>query len=111
MSLIIYKNTASLKKLNPDSQDADRQGYVTHYPNLRINIQPAGPEFKLTEPSGGIGDLYQGFTTFSGCQRGMRLTISGTSTLSGVNYDIIGREEWRGPLGLTVELLLRKANN
>lgn len=103
---IVYKQVANLRRLSRDSVDADLEGYVTAYRGLRVNIQPAGLEYTAME-EGGMGKLFKGFTTYSGCGIGMELVSSGTLTISGMRYAIIGIEPWNGPLGKHWELLLR----
>lgn len=109
MSFIIYKSTANLFRLNRESGDADREKYQLLYTGLKVNIQPAGLEFTATQPDGAIGKLFRGFTTYSGCQIGMQLVMSGTTTTSGYRYDIQGVEPFEGPMGRHWELLVRKS--
>lgn len=107
MSLIAYKSTADLYALSDDSNDSNLENYVKHYTGLKINIQPAGLEYVATVPDGAMGRTFKAFTSYSGCQVGMLLVSSGTTTVSGMMYTVIGREEYIGPLGATYELLLR----
>ena len=111
MSFIIYKSTANLFRLNRESASSDREGYQLVYTGLRVNIQPAGLEYTATQPDGAIGKLFRGFTTYSGCQIGMLLVVSGTTTTSGFRYDITGVEPFEGPMGRHYELLVRKSTN
>lgn len=111
MSVVIYKVTASLFRLTKESADQDRERYTLLYQGLRVNLQPAGLEYTATQPDGAIGKLFRGFTTYSGCQIGMKLVVSGTVTSSGYMYDIIGVEPFYGPMGSTFELLVRKSTN
>ena len=110
-SFIIYKSTANLYKLVTDSADARRETYSNIYTGLRINIQPASPEFVLGDIQGEMGKLFRAYTTYSGCQVGMVLVTSGTTTVSGMRYHILGVEEWSGPIGRHYELVVRKATN
>jgi len=107
-SWIIYKQDASVRALNPDSADADKEGYIEIIPNLKINIQPAGPEYTALSPLGETGKLYRGFTTSSGIKEGMVLVTSGTTTISGMKLKVLGVEEFRGAIGTHFELLLLK---
>ncbi len=43
--MIVYSQDASIRKLDPDASDADKEGYIEFIPNLKVNIQPAGPEY------------------------------------------------------------------
>lgn len=105
-NFIIYKQAAEVRKLSADPSKADLEGYVTLATNIKLNIQPAGPEYQLLEP--GMAKIYKAFTTYSGAQIGMMLVTSGTATISGMRYDITGVEEWRGPMGRTYELMIRR---
>lgn len=111
MSFIIYKQTASLFRLSRESADADREKYQQVFAGLKVNIQPAGLEYIATTPDGAMGKLFKCFTTYSGCQIGMVLVSSGTTTISGMRYEIIGAEGYTGPLGRHWELLVRKSTN
>lgn len=108
---IIYKQTANLIRLNKESADPDREKYSTIFQGLRLNIQPAGLEYTVTQPDGAIGKTFRAFTTYSGCQIGMRLVTSGTVTVSGSMYEITGVEPYQGALGSHFELLLRKSTS
>ena len=103
---IIYTQTAKLKQLSPDSADADKEGYVVVNPNLKVNIQPAGPEYIALTPIGETGKMYRGFTTQSGIKTGMIIETSGTITVSGLRLKVLGVEEWSGPLGTHYNLTL-----
>jgi len=101
---IIYQQTAKLKQLSPDSADADKEGYVVVNPNLKVNIQPAGPEYITLTPMGETGKMYRGFTTYSGIKVGMIIETSGTAT--NLRLKVLGVEEWSGPLGTHYNLTL-----
>jgi len=111
MSFIIYKQNADLYRLSPETANTDRERYSLIYSGLRVNVQPAGLEYVATDPSGAIGKLFKCFTTYSGCQIGMIMTISGTVTSSGMRTEITGVEEFKGPLGKHWELIVRKQTN
>lgn len=108
---IIYKSTADLIRLNREAADSDREKYSTIYRGLRLNIQPAGLEYVVTQPDGALGKIFRAFTTYSGCQIGMRVVTSGTVTVSGSMYEITGVEPYEGGLGRHWELLLRKSTS
>lgn len=103
---IIYKQSANLRRLSRDSVDADLEGYINAYCGLRLNIQPAGLEY-TAGVDGAMGKVFKAFTSYSGCAIGMQIVTSGTVTISGMMYDIIGIEPWNGPIGKHWELLLR----
>jgi hypothetical protein len=107
----IYKSTAEVKKLSADSADADKEGYIPFIATCKISIQPAGMEYVAADPEGSMGKLFQGYTTASGIRNGMLVVTSGTLTVSGMRYQMIGAQEFSGPLGRTCELLLRVAVN
>jgi hypothetical protein len=107
MSLIIYKQTADIYKLVQDNQNGNLENYQKIFSGLKINIQPAGMEYIATTPDGAMGRLFKAFTSYSGCQNGMLIVSSGTLTISGMKYTVLGKEEFIGPMGRTVELLLR----
>jgi hypothetical protein len=107
LDLIIYKQNAQARKLNPDSNNADKEGYETFIPNFKINVQPITLDFIVTA-EGQFGKTYKGFTTQSGLKESMQIVVSGTATVSGIKLKVVGVEEWRGPLGRTFELLLRE---
>lgn len=115
MSLIIYKTVASLLKLSNESGDSDREKYSVIVSRFKINIQPAGLEYTVTEPEGGIGKLYRGFTNQQGIKNGMIICSSGTNattmTVSGMRLEVIGIEDFRGPMGQHFELLMRSQQN
>lgn len=109
---IIYTSTADLYRLKQETANTDREKYERIFQGFKINIQPAGLEYVVTQPDGALGKQYRGFTTYSGCQIGMRMVVSGTPTISGMAYDIIGVEPYQmGPMGKTFELLVRKITN
>ena len=99
MSFIIYTQKAKLLQLSPDQASADKEGYIVVNPELRVNIQSAGPEYIALTPIGEIGKMYRGFTTQSGIKTGMIIETSGTITVSGMRLKVLGVEEWNGPLG------------
>lgn len=109
--MIIYAQTADLYRLKQETSGVNREKYELIYSGLKVNVQPAGLEYVVTDPSGGIGKNYRAFTTYSGCQIGMILMVSGTATFSGMRMDITGVEPWMGPLGRTFELMVRKSTN
>lgn len=105
--IITYKQVANLRRLQRDSADADLEGYVNLYCGLRLNIQPAGAEYQALLGDGSMGRIYRAYTSYSGCQIGMEIATSGTATISGMRYEVIGTEPWNGPLGRHYELILR----
>lgn len=107
---IVYTRVADLYRLNSEA-GSNREKYVKVFSGLRVNVQAAGLEYVVTDPSGGIGKNFRCFTTYSGCQIGMVLVTSGTPTSSGMRADIIGVEQWEGALGRHFELLVRKSTN
>lgn len=111
MSFLIYKQTADLYRLNTESADTNREKYARVFSGLKVNIQPAGLEYVVTQPDGGLGKYFKVFTTYSGCQIGMRLISSGTATISGMVYEITGVEGYEGSLGRHWELLVRKSTS
>lgn len=111
MSIVIYKSTADLYGPSQDSSNSNLENYNKLYSGLRINIQPAGLEYVATTPDGAMGKIFRGFTTYSGCMIGMMLVSSGTTTVSGMRYSVIGLEQFTGGLGRTYELLLRLNTN
>lgn len=107
---ILYTSSADLYRLNQESV-SNRERYIKIFSGLKVNVQPAGLEYVVTDPQGGIGKNFKAFTTYSGCQIGMVLVMSGTATVSGMRMDIIGLEPWSGPFGKHFELLVRKSTN
>lgn len=102
---IIYKKDASLRKLSPDSADADKEGFVTVLEGFKISLQPAGPEYQVFY-EGGSGKIYTGLTTQSGIEVGDMVVFSGTATFSGIKTFVKGVEEWSGPMGTFYRLVL-----
>lgn len=107
MTFIVYKDTADLYKLSEDSVQSDIQNYGRIVQGFKINIQPAGLEYAVTQPDGAIGKTYRGFTSQSGIRNGMLVVVSGTTTVSGMRYEVTGVEDFNGPLGRHYELLMR----
>lgn len=107
----MYAQRADLYRLNTESANSNREKMVRIYTGLKVNIQPAGLEYIATQPDGAIGKLFKCFTTYSGCQIGMRLISSGTTTVSGMVYEIMGVEGYTGGLGKHWELLVRKSTH
>jgi hypothetical protein len=103
---IIYQQNAKLKQLSPDSQSADKEGYIIINPDLKVRVEPAGPEYIALTPIGETGKMYRGFTTQSGIKTGMIIETSGTITVSGLRLKVLGVEEWVGPLGTHYNLNL-----
>lgn len=106
---IVFTQTADLYRLNTESANPSREKMVRIFQGLKVNIQPAGLEYVATMPEGAIGKLFKCFTTYSGCQIGMRLVSSGSATISGMVYEVTGVEPWEGPGGKHWELLVRKS--
>jgi len=106
---IIYKKDAMLRRLNPDSADADKEGYVTIISNFKISLQPAGPEYQMFY-EGGAGKVYTGLTTQSGIRISDMVVLSGTATFSGIKTFVRGIEEWSGPMGTYYRLVLAEPN-
>ena len=111
MSFVLYTQPADLYTLSEDQSNSDRERFSLVKAGLRVNIQPAGLEYIATQPDGAIGKLYRCFTTYSGCQIGMRMLISGTVLVSGMMLEITGVEPFAGPFGRTFELLARKSTS
>lgn len=111
MSFIIYKSTADLLKLQNETADSDRGRYGIIATQFRLNVQPAGLEYVATQPDGAIGKLYRGFTNQTGIENGMVVVTSGTPTVSGMRMEVIGVEDFRGPMGRHFELVLRTQRN
>lgn len=103
----MYQFDASARELNPDSDNADKEGYVPYLVNFKINIQPAGPEWTGFN-EGELGKVYKAFTTQSGIRETMQIVLSGTTTISGTKFKVTGIEEWNGPMGQHFEVVLRK---
>ena len=106
---ILYTSSADLYRLNQETSNTNREKFALIYQGLKVNIQPAGLEYVVTQPEGALGKIFKCFTTYSGCQIGMVLVSSGTTTVSGMRMEIVGVEPWSGPLGRTFELLVRKS--
>lgn len=106
---IIYTINAYVMKLSPDSQDADKEGYVIHIPRLKVNIQSMQPEYTAIGPNGETAKMYRGYTTAKNISESMMLVASGNTTYSGSRFRITGVEEWNGPLGLHYNLILVEA--
>lgn len=106
MSFIIYKRDGLVRKLDSDAVDSDKEGFTTFIRNLKVNIQPASPEYIALTPIGENEKLYQGFTTTTGIKIGMQIVVSGTTTISGMNLMVRGIQEFRGPIGTHYELAL-----
>ena len=104
-----FLSNAIVQSYQPDSTNADVEGYITSIPALKINIQPAGPEYQLLNPMGEAGKVYRGFTTQPGIRENMYIVTSGTVTVSGMRLKVIGVEEFQGPLGYTSQLTMLKA--
>jgi hypothetical protein len=107
--LLLYPQRATLKKLSPDSADADKEGYVILASGIKIQLQPLGPEYTALMPEGESGKMYRGITTHRGIKIGMIIETEGTATIPGMQLKVIGVEEWNGPLGYIANLSLLKA--
>jgi len=101
MTWIIYTEKVNVKKLQPDAEDSDKEGYVLLQSGVLINIQPAGPEYSLVTPAGEMVKTYRGFTTFDGIKIGMIIERE-----NGKRLKVVGVEEWNGPLGKHLNLTL-----
>lgn len=80
----------SVARLQPLAGDANKENYqaVAGLEAVRLNLQPASPEFTAIA-EGVFGKTFVGFTTTSGVSDGDRLTISGGKT-----YTVRGVEDW-----------------
>lgn len=103
---MIYTETASAKKLQPDSADADKEGFITAIASFKINIQPLGIEYQAFAPEGAAGKVYQAFTSETGIERMMII-----DTAAGVRYKVLGVEKWQGAMGNTTRLNLLKPDD
>ena len=100
---------AQLRQYSKGVVNTDTESYITVVSNFKINIQPAGAEQQLLAPQGETGKLYTGFTTMSGIRENMYVVTSGTVTMSGTRYRVLGCQPYIGPLGYHNELLLLRA--
>jgi len=103
---MVQEKIASVKYLLPDSDDSDKESYVTNaaLSNVKINIQPASDQ-TLAITEGVLGQTYIAFTTRSGIAEGNYLTVSGTNE----TYLVRGVKDWSSPKLIPhYELLLDK---
>lgn len=94
---MIQDSIVSIYRLVETTQDSDRERYEIAIPNVRMNIQPVDPNFQVALGDGSIGRYFNGFTTATGIQSAMLLTVSGSTTTSGYKYLVTGVDDWRLP--------------
>lgn len=107
---IMNTHNASVRRLVNDQSNSNLEGYEQIINDLKINIQPAGPEHELLSSEGETGKVFLGYTTRSGIQEQMLVVTSGNITTSGKIYKVVGIEDWRGGLGRHFQLVMRLEN-
>ncbi len=88
---IIVDSVAAIQRLTRDSDNVDKESYVTNaaLQAIKCNIQPASPaETAIAE--GIFGQTYIMFTTESGVFVGDKVTVSGTAEI----FRVKGIEDW-----------------
>lgn len=109
---MILDKTANIYRLTQDTNDNDKERYELAIEGFKINIQPASPEYEMVVGDGSFGKVFNAFTTQSGIQSTMMVTISGTTTTSGYKYMVTGMQDWSSPVYLPhYEMTLSKIDD
>lgn len=105
---MILDKTANLFRLAQDATDADYEYYQLQASSFRLNVQPRSEQYEAAAGDT-FGRSYIAFTQLTGIRIRDKIAISGTSTISGMEYVVEGIKDWNwGPLP-HFELALREA--
>jgi len=88
---MFFDKKINVSRLQTDSPDADKEGYVADaaLQGVPINIQPASPEFTAIS-EGSFTKTFEGYITASGILDGDRATVTSTNDV----FTVKGREDW-----------------
>lgn len=88
---MIEDTVVAIKRLTPDSDNADKEGYVVDLSlqSVKCQIQPVSAEESVIV-DGVYGQTFLMFTTQSGIFSGDKVTVSG----SGSTYRVKGVQDW-----------------
>jgi hypothetical protein len=102
---LILDRAGSVHRLQKDNDNTKKESYVAYLPlaNVAFNAQPASTEDILMVGPGNFGQIYSGFTTYSGVLEGDKLVDQNTGEV----FYVKGRQNWMTPgLAPHIELLL-----
>lgn len=105
---MILDRVGFIYRLTPDPSDADNEFFQPALGPFKVNVQPESAEYAASQGDT-FGRSFRAFTTQSGIHIGDKLTLSGTTTLSGTAYTVMGVADWNAPFLPHVELRLREA--
>lgn len=109
---MILDKIVNIYRLTQDINDTDKERYDLAIEGARMNIQPVTPEYELVVGDGSFGKSFNAFTTQSGIENTMLITVSGTTTVSGYKYLVTGIQNWSAPdLIPHYELVLSKLDD
>lgn len=108
---MILDKYADIFRLAQDPSDADHEYYQPQIRRFRLNVQPMSDQYEAAAGDT-FGRSYRAFTQTSGILIRDKVTISGSTTYSGMEYIVEGIKDWNQPIGIPhYELLLREAGS
>lgn len=105
---MILDRVGFIYRLTPDPSDTDNEFYQPAIGPFKVNVQPEGEQYAASLGET-FGRTYRAFTTQSGIHIGDKLTLSGTTTLSGMAYTVLGVADWNFGFLPHYELRLKEA--
>jgi len=94
---MILDRIVEIYRLTSDTDDADREKFELALSNVRMNIQPVDAELSIATGDGSLSKTFRAFTTQSGIAETMIVTVSGSTTISGMKYTVTGLQDWSQP--------------
>ena len=94
---MILDKVANAYMLIQDSADTDREHYDLAIEGFKVNIQPVSPEFEAVLGEGSFGKSWIAYTAQSGINETMVIAVSGTTSVSGYKYTVVGVQDWSAP--------------
>ena len=93
--MFVSDKKIDIYSLQPDNDDADREGYVLFRSNVSVNLQPAGADWQALA-TGKFGRAWEAYLpiTQSGIDSSMRVIVTSPTTVSGRKYQVEGVEVW-----------------
>lgn len=93
---MIFDKKVDVYRLLPDSQDADFEYYQKIYTGVHVQIQPESPDFEASV-NGTFGRTFRMYCTQSGLAINDKIVVSGSVTISGMEYIVRGIADWNMP--------------
>jgi hypothetical protein len=105
---MILDRVANVYGLSRQS-NTDIEYYSLKQQGIAINVQPEKPEYTVLA-GGNVSKSWRGYTTYSGCVDGDVVTLSGTTTASGLRFRVRGVLNWQQGFIPHTQLILEESS-